>query len=167
MVALILALLICAAVLPPPVQSASGRESDITITFSNGPTTDQDVKGTYTLGFGESGSSTLVNITVELFNGTTWSTLSALTGGSPWTYYWDTTDHSNGSYRLRVSGVDSEGNNTAQFSTENFTIANQIPIITGFTLEDVIAGDGSSPSNRAWTRTERELRRGTFRCSQS
>jgi hypothetical protein len=49
--------------------------------------------------------------------------------------------------------VDSEGNSTAQFSTENFTIANQIPVITEFTLEDVITGDGSSPSNRAWTNT--------------
>ncbi|MDP6011747.1 MAG: hypothetical protein QF707_08145, partial [Candidatus Poseidoniaceae archaeon] len=66
MVALILALLIGAAILPPPAQSASGRESDITITFSNGPTTGQDVKGTYTLGFGESGSSSLVNLAVEL-----------------------------------------------------------------------------------------------------
>lgn len=153
MVALILALLLFAAVLPPPVQSASGRESDITISFSNGPTTGQDVKGTYTLGFGESGSSTLVNLTIELFDGSSWSGLSTLTGGSPWTYYWDTTDHSNGTYRLRVSGVDTEGESTAQFNTENFTIANQIPIITEFSLEDVISGDGSSPSNRAWTNT--------------
>ena len=76
MVALILALLLFAAVLPPPVQSASGRESDITISFSNGPTTGQDVKGTYTLGFGESGSSTLVNLTIELYDDSSWSSLS-------------------------------------------------------------------------------------------
>lgn len=150
---MILAMLIVTSILPIPAQAAGARDSDVTISFSNGPDTGDSIVGTYTLQFSASGSATLTSLTIELFDGNSWSSLTTLTGGSPWTYYWDTTDQDNGTYRLRASGVDSDGENTALFSTENFTISNQVPVITAFTLADVVVGDGSSPSNRAWTKT--------------
>lgn len=150
---LLLATLLVMSILPMPAQSVGARNSDVTISFSNGPDTGDSIVGTYTLGFTASGSNSLVSLTIELFDGDSWSEITTLTGGSPWTYYWDTTILDNGTYRLRVSGEDSVGDDTAVFSTENFTISNQVPVITSFTLADVVVGDGSSPSARAWTKT--------------
>ena len=153
-ISLSLALLLCVGFVPMQAYAASGRDaSDIVISFTNGPAENDSVTGTHTLQFSTSGSGTLVNMTIELNDGSNWVELTTLIG-SPWVYFWDSTDVDNGTYQLRAWGNDSSaGENTSYAYSGNFTIANQFPIISNFSLADVVVGDGSSPSNRAWTTT--------------
>jgi hypothetical protein len=153
-ISLSLALLLCIGFVPMQAYAASGRDaSDIVISFTNGPDENDSVTGTHTLQFSTSGSGTLANMTIELNDGSDWVGLTTLSS-SPWVYFWDSTDVDNGTYRLRAWGNDSlAGEDSSYGYSGNFTIANQVPVISNFSLADVVVGDGSSPSNRAWTTT--------------
>ena len=64
---MILAMLLVTSILPIPAQATGARDSDVTISFSNGPDTGDSIVGTYTLQFSTSGSATLTSLTIELF----------------------------------------------------------------------------------------------------
>ena len=153
-ISLSLALLLCIGFVPMQAYGAGGRDaSDIVISFTNGPAENDSVTGTHILQFSTSGSGTLVNMSIELNDGSNWVELTTLSS-SPWVYFWDSTGVDNGTYQLRVWGNDSSvGENTSYAYSGNFSITNQVPVISGFSLADVVVGDGSSPSNRAWTTT--------------
>ena len=73
--------------------------SDVTISYTNGPSSGQSLTGVYTLSFSFSGSGTITSLTVEISDGTTWTSVAVLTA-SPWVTYLDTTTLANGSYTL-------------------------------------------------------------------
>ena len=77
--------------------------SDVVISFSNGPTNGQSLTGVYTLSFSFSGTGTVTSLDVEISDdSTTWSNFATLTS-SPWVTYLDTTTFSNGAYELRAT----------------------------------------------------------------
>ena len=69
---------------------------------------------------------------------------------SPWVTYLDTTSFNNGSYQLRATAHDSTVSEDIIEITPTFTIANQIPIITQFSVSNIEYGSGISASDRAW-----------------
>ena len=60
-------------------------------------------------------------------------------------------------HQLRVRGWDHNVSNHTDWTISNqFSIVNQEPVITQFTLEGIAYGDGSTSSNRAWLSTPLE-----------
>ena len=124
--------------------------SDISVTFSNGPSNGQSLTGVYTLSFSISGSNTVASLVIEISDdGQTWTNIASLTD-SPWVTYLDTTSFNNGSYQLRATAHDSTVSEDIIEITPSFNIANQVPIITQFTLSNIEYGSGNSASDRAW-----------------
>jgi len=124
--------------------------SNLSIDFANGPTLDEEVKGTKLISFDITGNGTIESALFELSNdSTSWSTLTNLTQ-QPWTYPFKSADYTNGTYTLKVTFWDSEVNESVQITSPEFNISNQVPIITSFTVLNPDAGDGSSVTNRAW-----------------
>ncbi len=129
---------------------ASSGASNLSIAFSNGPSQDDEVKGTKTLAFAITGSGTLDSLLIELSSDeSTWTTVRNLTS-SPWVYPFVTTAHTNGTYKLRASGWDSDTESFAVTTTDWFNITNQVPVITTFTVLNPDAGSGTSLADRAW-----------------
>ena len=62
---------------------SSFSNSDVTITYSNGPTSGQSVTGLYTVSFTLGGTSTVSSMLVEISDGVSWTTVTNLTS-SPW-----------------------------------------------------------------------------------
>ena len=79
--------------------------SDVTISYTNGPNSGQSLTGVYTLSFSFSGSGTITSLTIEISDGTTWTNVAVLTA-SPWVTYLDTTTLTNGSYTLKATAYD-------------------------------------------------------------
>ena len=124
--------------------------SDIAVTFSNGPTNGQSLTGVYTLSFSITGSNSVASLVVEISDdGLAWTNIASLTD-SPWVTYLDTTSFNNGSYQLRATAHDSTVSEDIIEITPTFTIANQIPIITQFSVSNIEYGSGISASDRAW-----------------
>jgi uncharacterized membrane protein YjfL (UPF0719 family) len=118
--------------------------------FSNGPVEDESVTGLKTVSFALSGTGTIDSILVEIAQlGGSYSTLTNLTG-SPWLFNFDSTAVTNGSYTLRATGWDSDVSDVTITTSEEFTIDNQIPVITAFTALSPDIGSGASSSDRAW-----------------
>ena len=131
------------------VSSFSGV-SGIVVEISNGPAAGDTITGPNSLAFSTSGTGTLVNLTIELSdNNSDWVNLVTLTS-TPWIYVWNSNSQENGTWYLRAYGYDSEDNMTAIVESGAFTIANQVPVITSFTIADAITGSGTSPTDRAW-----------------
>ena len=129
--------------------AASGA-SNLNIAFSNGPAQDDDIKGTHALTFSVAGTGTLDSLLIEITEDeSTWTTVVNLTT-SPWMYPFDTTSHTNGTYKLRASGWDSDAEGFALASSGWFDIVNQVPVITTFTVLNPDAGSGTSLTDRAW-----------------
>ena len=126
-------------------------ESDIELVFSNGPSQGDDVKGLFTLSFASTGSGTLSNIEIDISSdGSNWVPVENLTT-TPWLTHVDTTDYANGSWTFRARAWDSTANNhTTWFTSGEFDIVNQVPIITSFTLSNSGVGSGTSAIDRAW-----------------
>ena len=126
-------------------------DSQLSLSFANGPTEGQDVKGLYTLTFSSTGTGTITSMEIEISNdGTSWSPVANLTS-TPWLKHVDTTDYSNGSWIFRVRAWDSTAVNfTSWFSSGEFNIVNQVPIITSFTLANTGVGSGTTALDRAW-----------------
>jgi hypothetical protein len=141
---------------PPPTTLTNlptvspSSPSGLSIAFSNGPTLDDDVKGTKALSFSISGNGTLESLLIELSSDeSTWVEVTNLTS-SPWIYPFDTTAHTNDTYKLRASGWDSDSESFAVTTTDWFNLVNQVPVITTFTVLNPDAGTGTSLANRAW-----------------
>jgi|TARA_B110000881_G_scaffold57880_1_gene49530 hypothetical protein len=126
-------------------------DSELALIFSNGPSQDQNVKGLFTLSMASTGNGTLSNIEIEISSdGTVWSSVTNLTT-TPWLTHVDTTDYANGSWTFRVRAWDSSvGNHTIWYTSGEFNIVNQVPIITSFTLSNTGVGSGVSAIDRAW-----------------
>ena len=127
--------------------------SDVVITYSNGPIAGQSLTGVYTLSFSFSGTGTVTSLDVEISDdSTTWSNVATLTS-SPWVTYLDTTTFSNGAYELRATAYDSTVSENVVEISPSFTIDNQVPVITDFSVSNIEYGTGTSASDRAWFST--------------
>lgn len=127
--------------------------SDVVISYSNGPTAGQSLTGVYTLSFSFSGTGTVTSLDVEISDdSTTWSNVATLTS-SPWVTYLDTTTFSNGAYELRATAYDSTVSEDVVEISPSFTIDNQVPVITDFSVSNIEYGTGASASDRAWFST--------------
>ena len=124
--------------------------SNLAIGFSNGPAQNDEIKGTYALTFSVAGTGTLASLLIEITTDeTTWTTVVNLTT-TPWMFPFDTTGLTNDTYKLRVSGWDSDTESFSQATSGWFDIVNQVPAITTFTVLNPDAGSGASLSDRAW-----------------
>lgn len=130
-------------------------DSALVISFTNGPDADESITGTNTLTFAYSGTGTLVNLQVEISNdSTTWDEIENMTS-TPWLMHFDSTQYANDSYSLRVRGWDSDvAKHTDWFDSNDFTIANQVPVITSFSILNSDYGSGVSSADRAWFNVE-------------
>lgn len=123
--------------------------SDVTISYTNGPNSGQSLTGVYTLSFSFSGSGTITSLTIEISDGTTWTNVAVLTA-SPWVTYLDTTTLTNGSYTLKATAYDDTVGEDVVEVSPSFTVDNQVPIITQFTVANIEYGTGTSALDRAW-----------------
>lgn len=156
-------LLLCSLLLSPSLENAKRSDllteddraslsspSNLVIAFSNGPSPDDDIKGTYALTFSVGGSGTLDSLLIEITTDeTSWTTVVNLTT-TPWMYPLDTTGYTNDTYKLRASGWDSDTESFALATSGWFQVVNQVPVITTFTVLSPDAGTGASLSDRAW-----------------
>ena len=127
--------------------------SNISIAFSNGPNTNDDITGLHTLTFTLSGTGNISSILIEILDSWTWSTVTNLTG-TPWLKHFDSTAYANGSYTLRATAWDDDvANNTSALSGQ-FNIVNHIPEITIFKVLNPDYGTGDSATDRAWFNIE-------------
>ncbi len=157
MAAFLCLLLICTTIpsqhstdnqLPEEVIIAQSN-SDVTISYTNGPSNGQSLTGVYTLSFSFSGSGTITSLTIEISDGTAWTNVAVLTS-SPWVTYLDTTTFTNGSYTLKATAYDDTVAENVVEVSPSFTIDNQVPVITQFTVANIEYGTGTSALDRAW-----------------
>lgn len=126
-------------------------DSELAIVFSNGPDENQDVKGLFTLSLATTGNGTLSSIEIEISSdGASWTTVANLTT-TPWLKHVDTTAYSNGTWTFRARAWDSAVENfTIWYSSGEFNIVNQVPVITSFALTNTGTGGGTTATDRAW-----------------
>lgn len=155
-VSLVTFLLLSMLSVSPPVathldmEEKSFNTSAVNIVFSNGPAEDESVTGLKTIAFSLTGTGTIDSILVEIAEvGGSYSTLTNLTG-TPWLFNFDSTSQTNGTYTLRATGWDSAVSDVAITTTDEFTIDNQVPVITAFTALSPDVGAGTTSSDRAW-----------------
>lgn len=131
--------------------TSNASASDLILSFSNGPSEAETVKGLFTVSFSSSGSGTISSIILEISNdGSDWTSVANITS-TPWLTHVDTTQFSNGTWTFRAAAWDSVAeNNTTWFSSGEFTIANQAPVITSFVLTNSGVGSGDTAIDRAW-----------------
>jgi len=131
-------------------KTAMSASSDLQMSFANGPSTGDSITGQHLLTFSLSGDANVSSILVELSaDGTSWTSLTNLTS-VPWLTYFDTTAHANGSYNLRATAWDDDVNESVVVTSDAFSIANQVPLITIFTALNADVGSGDSANDRAW-----------------
>ena len=154
--AVLAVLLICLSTTPPvnmeldDTVARFSSTSDLTLSFSNGPTENQDVTGLLSLSFSMSGDANVSSLLIEITSdGNSWATLTNLTS-TPWLTYFDSTSYANGSYTLRATAWDDDVDEPVVATSGSFNIVNQVPIITIFTALNAVAGTGTSASDRAW-----------------
>ena len=124
--------------------------SNLVMSFSNGPSTGASITGQYQLTFSLTGDANVSSILIEASDdGASWSSVTNLTS-VPWLTYFDTTAYTNGSYTLRATAWDDDVNESVVVTSDTFSIANQLPLITIFTALNAEAGGGDSASDRAW-----------------
>ena len=155
-VSLVTFLLLSMLSVSPPVathldmEEKSFNTSAVNIVFSNGPAEDESVTGLKTIAFSLTGTGTIDSILVEIAEfGGSYSTLTNLTG-TPWLFNFDSTSQTNGTYPLRATGWDSAVSDVTITTTDEFTIDNQVPVITAFTALSPDVGAGTTSSDRAW-----------------
>ena len=130
--------------------SETYNTSAVNIVFSNGPAEDESVTGLKTVTFSLTGTGTIDSILVEIAEaGGSYSTLTNLTG-TPWLFNFDSTSQTNGTYTLRATGWDSDVSDVTTTTSDEFTIDNQVPVITAFTALSPDVGTGTASSDRAW-----------------
>ena len=126
-------------------------DSQLTLQFSNGPSENQDVKGLYTLTFSSTGSGTISSIEIDISSdGSNWTSVANLTS-TPWLKHVDTTTYQNDSWTFRARAWDSSVENfTLWYTSGEFNIVNQVPVITSFALSNTGYGSGTTALDRAW-----------------
>lgn len=126
-------------------------ESQLSIQFSSGPTANQNVKGLFTLTFTSTGTGNISSIEIEISrDGSNWSSVANITS-TPWLKHVDTTAYDNDSWTFRARAYDSDVNNfTEWFTSGEFNIVNQVPVITSFALSNTGVGSGTTALDRAW-----------------
>lgn len=140
-----------------PVQleesSSVSKSSSLVGTFSNGPDENDVIKGTHTITFSTSGNGTIGSILIEISQDSqNWTEVANLTS-APFIKHMNSNNYENGTYQLKASLWDSEANASVIFYSGNFSIANQEPVITEFTILNPVIGDGSSSTQRMWFNT--------------
>jgi len=125
--------------------------SQLNLSFSNGPGEGEDVTGIHTISFVITGNGTASSIEIEISSdGENWTAVTNLTG-TPWLTHFDSTAYTNGTWILRARAWDSNVSDTSiWFTSGNFNIVNQVPVITSFELTNSGTGSGTSSTNRAW-----------------
>ena len=132
-----------------PAPSLTG--SALSLTFS-GPSEGASVTGLLSVTVTTSGTGNVSWLRIDISDGSGWSSIGNRSS-SPWFAQVDTTTLSNGSYQLRAVGHDADvGDEVIGFSS-NFTVANQVPVITAFNVLNPGAGNGSSSNDRWWFAT--------------
>lgn len=127
--------------------------SDVMISYSNGPASGQSLTGVHTLSFSFSGTGTVTSLDIEISDDSTaWSNIATLTS-SPWVTYLDTTAFPNGTYELKATAYDSTVSENVIEISPSFTIDNQVPEITEFSVNNIVYGTGLSAFDRAWFST--------------
>ena len=131
--------------------TSNASASDLILSFTNGPSEGDTVKGLYTVSFSSTGSGTISSIILEISDdGSDWISVTNITS-TPWLSHVDTTQFANGTWTFRAMAWDSVAeNNTTWFSSGEFTIANQAPVITSFALTNSGVGSGETAIDRAW-----------------
>ena len=131
--------------------TSNASASDLILSFTNGPNEGDTVKGLYTVSFSSTGSGTISSIILEISDdGNDWISVTNITS-TPWLSHVDTTQFANGTWTFRAMAWDSVAeNHTTWFSSGEFTIANQAPVITSFALTNSGVGSGETAIDRAW-----------------
>ncbi len=131
--------------------TSNASASDLILSFTNGPSEGDTVKGLYTVSFSSTGSGTISSIILEISDdGSDWTSVTNITS-TPWLSHVDTTQFANGTWTFRAMAWDSVAeNHTTWFSSGEFTIANQAPVITSFALTNSGVGSGETAIDRAW-----------------
>jgi len=124
--------------------------SNLQLAFSNGPASGTSITGQYQLSFALTGNANVSSLLIELSSdGASWTTITNLTS-VPWLTYFDSTAHANGTYNLRATAWDDDVNESVVVTSNSFSIANQVPLITIFTALNADVGSGDSAGDRAW-----------------
>ena len=132
------------------IELVSFSSSNLALSFTNGPESNEEITGLHSLSFGMTGYANVSSILLEISsNGNDWTTVKNITS-APWLTYFDSTAYSNGTYTLRATAWDDDVNETVVASSGSFDIVNQVPVITIFTALNAAVGTGSSASDRAW-----------------
>ena len=124
--------------------------SNLQLAFSNGPASGTSITGQYQLSFALTGNANVSSLLIELSSdGASWTTITNLTS-VPWLTYFDSTAHANRTYNLRATAWDDDVNESVVVTSNSFSIANQVPLITIFTALNADVGSGDSAGDRAW-----------------
>tara|TARA_B110000444_G_scaffold18720_1_gene15709 strand:+ start:27659 stop:29464 length:1806 start_codon:yes stop_codon:yes gene_type:complete len=132
------------------LEPVSFSSSNLTLAFTNGPDSNDDITGLHSLTFGMTGDANVSSLLIEISSdGNVWTTVKNITS-APWLTYFDSTSYSNDSYTLRATAWDDDVNETVVATSGTFNIVNQVPVITIFTALNAAIGTGSSATDRAW-----------------
>lgn len=126
--------------------------SDLMLSFSNGPDEGTSWTGLRSLSIVSAGNGTVTSILVERQANATgpWTLVVNLTS-TPYIATISTTSIENGSHRFRARAWDANVTAWSEAAiTSNVTIANQAPVISGFSILGASVGTGSSVDDRAW-----------------
>ena len=155
---LLLTLLVLALAQPmapaPTLDEAQGpfsSTSSLALAFS-GPSEGESVTGLLSVTVTATGTGTLSWVRIDVSDGSGWSEVGNRSS-SPWFAQLDTTTLTNGSYQLRAVGHDADVDDEVTGFSANFTVANQVPVITAFTVLNPGAGSGTSSNDRWWFAT--------------
>ena len=155
---LLLAMMVLALAQPmaPPPTLNEAREpfsttSSLALAFS-GPSEGESVTGLLSVTVTATGTGNLSWVRIDVSDGSGWSEV-ANRSTSPWFAQLDTTTLTNGSYQLRAVGHDVDVDDEVTGFSSTFTVANQVPIITAFTVLNPGAGNGTSSNDRWWFAT--------------
>ena len=130
-----------------PLQSSSS----LALSFA-GPAEGASVTGLLSVSVTTSGTGNLSWVRIEISDGSGWSEIGNRSS-SPWFAQVDTTALTNGSYQLRAVGLDADVSEEVTGFSGNFTVANQVPVITAFSVLNPGAGSGTSSNDRWWFST--------------
>ncbi len=125
--------------------------SSLALAFS-GPSEGESVTGLLSVTVTATGTGNLSWVRIDVSDGSGWSEV-ANRSTSPWFAQIDTTTLTNGSYQLRAVGHDADVDDEVTGFSSTFTVANQVPIITAFTVLNPGAGSGTSSNDRWWFAT--------------
>ncbi|MEC7723767.1 MAG: Ig-like domain-containing protein [Candidatus Thermoplasmatota archaeon] len=132
-------------------QGPSSSTSSLALAFS-GPSEGESITGLLSVTVTATGTGTLSWVRIDVSDGSGWSEVGNRSSG-PWFAQLDTTTLTNGSYQLRAVGLDADVDDEVTGFSPNFTVANQVPVISAFSVLNPGAGNGTSSNDRWWFAT--------------